>query len=300
MKPFRLAVAILALASAASVAAYAPERCAPMDRGGASWGLQSAEAEVLDCRLVAGWEQDGPARSFTSENLFEYKDGDAEGYLIYGFIRMQDVTCKSGGNSIVIDVSEMADDDAAYGIFAANRAPDRPIAAIGMGGQIMPRRAAFCKGKYYVELAANPEKDYTLALEAFVAEMEKRISGRSAPPAALAWFPPEKVTSVRLIPESVLGLSLLKRGYVAQYESGKAFVVAEASPESATAVLKKLRKSFGQTVTAQVADEAFRANDQYLGGLCFFRKGRYLGGFANLPEGKDAAALAASLAARLP
>jgi hypothetical protein len=275
-KPFQVAVVILALASAA-------------------WA-----AEVPDCHLVAGWEQQGPARSFTSDNLFEYMDGNAEGYLVYGFIRMQGVTCKSGGDSLVIDVSEMADEDAAYGIFASNRDPDRPIAALGMGGQVMPRRASFCKGKYYVELAPHPDKDHTPALQAFVAEMEKRISGRSAPPDALAWFPPDKLTAARLIPQSVWGLSLLKRGYVAQYELGKAFVVAEVSPESASDVLKKLRERFGQSVAAQVADEAFQTNDQYLGGLCIFRKGRYLGGFANLPEGKDAAALATSLAARIP
>jgi hypothetical protein len=97
-----------------------------------------------------------------------------------------------------------------------------------------------------------------------------------------------------------LGLRLLKRGYVAQYESGKAFVVAEASAESASAVMAKLRERFGATTPAEIADEAFQAKDQYLGGLCFFRKGRYLGGFANLPDAQDGASLAAALAARIP
>jgi hypothetical protein len=36
--------------------------------------------------------------------------------------------------------------------------------------------------------------------------------------------------SIRLVPESVLGLRLLKSGYVAQYEAGKGFLVREASP----------------------------------------------------------------------
>jgi len=257
-------------------------------------------AEVTDCRLVPGWEQQGPTREFVPDNLFEYMDGNAEGYLIYGFLRMEGVTCKSGGDSIVIDVSEMTDADSAYGIFAANRDPNQPIATIGMGGQILPRRATFCKDKYYVELAADPDKDHTPALQAFVAEMEKRIPGRASPPNALAWFPTEKLTSVRLIPESVLGIRLLKRGYVAQYESGKAFVVIEESKESAAAVMAKLRQRFSETAPAQVADEAFQARDQYLRGLCFFRKGRYLGGYANLPEAQDAATLATSLAARIP
>ena len=276
MKPAKLAIAILMLASAARA------------------------AEVADCRLIPGWEQQGPRREFVADNLFEYMDGNAEGYLIYGFTRMEGVTCTSGGDSIIIDVSEMTDADAAYGIFAANRDPNQAVAPIGMGGQILPRRATFCKDKYYVELAANPEKDHTPALKAFVEEMEKRILGRSTPPDALAWFPTEKLMSARLIPESVLGLRPLKRGYVAQYEAGKAFVVAEESAESAAAVMNKLRERIGQTTPTKIADEAFQANDRYLGGLCVFRKGRYLGGFANLPRPQDAASLATALVERIP
>jgi hypothetical protein len=64
--------------------------------------------------------------------------------------------------------------------------------------------------------------------------------------------------------------------------------------------MNKLRQRFEQTSPAEVADEAFEARDPYLGGLCFFRKGRYIAGFANLPGGSHAARLAAPLAARLP
>jgi hypothetical protein len=263
-------------------------------------GGAALAAEVADCHLVAGWEQQGGARHFTADNLFEYLNGNAEGYILYGFAQMQGVTCRSGPNSILIDVFEMADADSAYGVFTANLDPRLPVEKIGMGGQIMPRRALFCKDKYYLELAANPEKGQRAALQAFVREAEKRISGRSTPPAALSWFPTAKLTSVRLIPESVLGLRLLKRGFVAHYEQGQAFVVAEQSPESAAAVLSKLRQRFGAAAPAQVADEAFQADDRYLGGLCMFRKGRYIAGFANLPDAKDATAQAASLAELIP
>jgi hypothetical protein len=257
-------------------------------------------ADVADCHLVAGWKQQGNARRFTADNLFEYLNGSAEGYLLYGFVQMRGVTCRAGGGSILIDVFEMADADSAYGIFTANLDPNLPIEKVGMGGQVMPRRALFCKDKYYVELAANPEKGRTEALRAFVGEAEKRITGRSTPPAALSWFPAEKLTSVRLIPESVLGLRLLKRGFVAHYEQGQAFVVIEQSPESAVAVLSKLRQRFGEATPTQVADEAFQADDQYLGGLCVFRKGRYIGGFANMPDTNEATTQAASLAEHIP
>ena len=34
------------------------------------------------CALVPGWTQAGAARTFTAENLFEYMDGNAEGYIL--------------------------------------------------------------------------------------------------------------------------------------------------------------------------------------------------------------------------
>jgi len=255
-----------------------------------------------DCKLVPGWQQKGAARSYVADNLFEYMDGNAEGYLIYGFQKMNGVTCTRGDVELVIDISEMADADSAYGIFSANRDPRRPDEKIGMAGQIQPRRAMFVKGNYYVEIAANPEGDHTAALQAFSAALEKRVQGRTTLPDALSWFPHEKQQSLRLVPESVLGLRLLKRGYAAQYDYGKAFLVKEVSPDAAAGVMEKLKARLGGTQPAAVpgAQEAFQLTDKYLGRLCFFRKGAYLGGWANVAEGQDPLALSAALAAKLP
>jgi hypothetical protein len=263
-----------------------------------------ARAQItLDCHFAPGWEASGPVRQFTAENLYDYKDGGAEGYLIYGFARMSTIDCKSGADTLTIDVSEMNDADAAYGIFTTNRDPKLPIASIGMGGQIQPQSATFAKGNYYVEIvevADNPEADHTATMQACVAMMQRRLEGRETAPEALQWFPKENLDTVRLIPESVLGLRMLKRGYVAKYKQGQAFIVLEATPESAAEVFKKLREHFDGAVSTQIGDEAFQARAPYLDGLCVFRKGRFLAGYANLPDAQQAAALAAKLAASIP
>ncbi len=259
----------------------------------------AAAAQTPDCSLVPGWKQDGPARSFVADNLFEYMDGNAEGYLIYSFLKMNGVNCKKGGDTIVFDVSEMADPEMAYGLFASNRDPRQPVEKIGVSAQLVPRRAIFVKDKYYVEIAGNPASDADL--RAFTIAMEKRIAGRTDPPDAITWFPEEKLdkTSVRLIPESVLGIRLLRRGYIAQYEFGKAFLVHEDSPEAAAKVMTRLRARFIENTPAQVGDEAFQANDKYLGRLVFFRKGAYLAGFAGIADGQDGVALSSRLAGRI-
>ena len=263
-----------------------------------------ARAQVaLDCHFAPGWEASGVVRQFTAENLYDYKDGAADGYLSYGFARMSTIDCKSGADTLTIDVSEMNDADAAYGLFTANRDPKLPIAPIGMGGQIQSQSATFAKGKYYVEItevADNPNADHSAVMQAFAAGIEQRLQGRETAPEALQWFPKENLDSIRLIPESVLGLKLLKRGYVARYKQGQAFVVMETTPASAAEVFKKLREHFDGAAPAQVADEAFLAKAPYLDGICVFRKGRFLAGYANLPDATQAAALSANLAARIP
>lgn len=251
-------------------------------------------AQVPSCDLVAGWTQQGKAREYDASNLFEYMDGNSEGYLIYGFVRMRGVTCVNGADSILIDISEMQDADAAYGIFSANRDERVPVASLGAGGQVTPRRAIFAKGRFYVELAANPDKDHSPALRAFAAALENKVPGSNELPAALAWFPRDGLNSLRLIPESVLGLRLLKRGYVAEYAFGKAFVVRESSADAAAGVMDKLRARFGQ------GGNPLQFTDRYLGRLCFIQKGPYIAGYANVAEGSDPAALAGALGARLP
>jgi hypothetical protein len=258
---------------------------------------------VLDCHIFPGWEQSGAIRQYDSGNLFEYKDGGAEGYLIFGFVRMSTMDCKSGANTLTIDLSEMTDADAAYGLFAANLDPTSPISQIGMGGQVQAQSATFAKGNFYIEIvevAADASADDSSTLRSMASTLEVRLPGRVTPPAQLRWFPPDNVAPIRMVPQSVLGLRELKRGYVAKYQAGQAFIVLESTPESASLVLKALHEHFPGAFPALVGDEALMSNAQYLGGICIFRKGRVLAGFSNLSTPQQAATLAAALAGRIP
>jgi hypothetical protein len=271
--------------------------------GVAAGAAPAASPEYLNCHFVPGWEQSGAARDYTSDNLYDYKDGAAEGYLIYSFVRMRGIDCRSGATTLAIDISEMADADSAYGMFSANRDPKEPIAKIGMGGQLLAQSLLFAKGKYFVEIVetdGNPNSNQVETLKAFAAKIEPLLEGRNTPPEALQWFPPENQISVKLVPESVLGLKILKRGYVAQYEHGQAFVVQEESIQAATEVMKKLRERFDGAAPAKIADEAFQVKAPYLDGVCIFRKGRTIAGYANLTDADQALEQAGKLLARIP
>ena len=266
--------------------------------------VQTVHAQTyLDCHFVPGYEQSGPKRDYTPDNLFDYRDGAAEGYLIYSFARMQGIDCKSGSTVLSIDVSDMTDADSAYGMFSANRDPRQPIAKIGMGAQLLPQSLLFAKGKYFVEIIETDgatDSNQTATLQAFAAKIEPILEGRTTPPEELSWFPAENQESAKLVPESVLGLKLLKRGYIAKYTAGQAFIVIEQTPDSAGAVMNKLRARFDGAVPLQIADEAFQVKAPYLDGVCIFRKGRIIAGYTNLPEAAEASAQAAKLLERIP
>jgi len=257
-----------------------------------------------DCGLVPGWTQEGELRHFDPDTLFDYMNGNSEGYFAYGFVEMSGVTCvNAAGDRLILDVSEMGDADRAWGFFVANRdirSPDEPL---GAGGQVLSRRATFAKGRLYVEIAASPDKDHRDALRAFADALEAKIPGRASPPEALAWFPTAGLVaaSVRLVPESVLGIRALRSGYIAQYDVGRVFVAPEETAAAAAETLATLRGRFETAADATgLADEAFTAGDAYLGRIVVFRKGTRVAGIANTPEGVDAMPLARALAHTLP
>jgi hypothetical protein len=256
------------------------------------------------CAAVTGWTQQGAERTYDSETLFDYMNGNSEGYFAYGFTLMKGVTCvNAAGDQLVIDVSEMGDPDRAWGFFVTNRDQRSPVERIGSAGQVLPRRATFAKGRHYAEIAASPDKDHREALRAFVSALEAAVPGEGRVPDSVAWFPAEGLEphSIRLVPESVLGLRMLKSGFMAQYAAGRAFVVPEATPEAASATMAKLKTRFaGAEAASGLGDEAFSAQDQYLGRLLVFRKGARVAGVANVPEGSDPSALAKALLGRLP
>jgi hypothetical protein len=256
------------------------------------------------CAAVPGWTQQGAERAYDTETLFDYMDGNSEGYFAYGFTLMKGVTCVSpGGDQLVVDVSELGDPERAWGFFVTNRDQRSPVEPIGSAGQVLPRRATFAKGRYYVEIAASPDKDHRAALRAFVSALEASVPGEGRVPDAVAWFPAEGLApdSVRLVPESVLGLRLLKSGFMAQYPAGRAFVVPEASAEAASLTMAKLRARFaGAEPASGLGPEAFSAQDPYLGRVLAFRKGARVAGVANVAAGTDPSALAKALADRLP
>ncbi|MGQ9916359.1 MAG: DUF6599 family protein [Bryobacteraceae bacterium] len=259
-------------------------------------------AQRPDCSIVQGAKQQGETREFDTDTLYEYMNGNSEGYFLYGFRKMHGVTCQAGQVTLIIDLSEFASPEHAYGMFTGNLDPRLPVEQIGAGGQVTPRKVIFVKGPYFAEIAAEPEGEHTELLRKAALEWAGRLPGETSRPEALGWFPEEGIQPgfPRLVPQSVLGLRLLRRGYLAQYGYGRAVVVEEDSVEAARGVFEKLKERFSPHEPLKGGLEGFTAQDRFLGRVYFFLKGARIGGWTNVAEGRDLAELAASLAGRMP
>jgi hypothetical protein len=186
-------------------------------------------------------------------------------------------------------------------MFKGNMDTREPVLKVGGGGQVTPRKAVFTKGVYYVEVAAEPEGEHVPLLTDIITKFEKTFEGAVTPPKQVEWFPTEGILPgfPRLVPQSVLGLRMLRRGYMAQYGYGRAFVVEEASEAAAEELMAKLKERFQPSGTVALGAGGFTATDRYLKNVCLFRVGNKVAGLTGLAEGADAAKLAAPLAGRI-
>jgi hypothetical protein len=103
---------------------------------------------------AAGWKWDGEEMKYNTKSLFDYMDGAAELYLVYGF---QSLTVrkfeKSNQPPITLELYEMASSEDAYGLFSFDR-QDEP-AGIGQGSEFGGGLLRFWKGKYFVSIYAD-------------------------------------------------------------------------------------------------------------------------------------------------
>ncbi len=263
--------------------------------------LSALLAAGADCSISEGFTQQGKPHEYNVETLYDYINGNSEGYFLYGFKVMRGLNCAKGGLKMVIDVSEFQTPELAYGMFTGNADPRLPFEKIGAAGQVAPTKATFAKGVFYGEVSIEPQGEHTAILRDAAKRLADRIEGSIDAPAPLAWFPKQGLQpgSPRLIPQSLLGLKMLARGYLAQYDDGRAFVVSEAAPESAKALFARLKERFPATGEAAIGDESYSGEDRFMGRFCFFRKGARIGGYVNA-KSSDPVQRAAMLAGALP
>jgi len=208
-------------------------------------GLLPKQGELSDWRIVS------EPRFFEPDNLFEYIDGAADQYLLYGFRKVitADYAVGADSSSVNVEIYCMESPTHAFGIYAAERSPEEQPVAIGVQGYLGANVLNFYQGPYYVKVTSFAiSKDLSVSLEQMGKSIVDKIPGEFKEPDLFRYFPVENRVkqSERYIPTSFLGQSYLQNGYRCDYasdqENYQVFMVPIESDSSAQTVLKKYQR----------------------------------------------------------
>ena len=116
--------------------------------------------------VLNGWRTSGGPEVYDEQSLYERINGGAEIFLEYGFERAVYQEYEKNDDSLQIEIYDMADDTAAFGIFSINKSPRAKNVPVGGAGQHHGGTVAFWQQDYYVVVrffgSADAQDDATL------------------------------------------------------------------------------------------------------------------------------------------
>jgi len=149
------------------------------------WAQTNAAGQLI---AVAGWKPAGPPDTFTGDELFIYINGGAELYREYGFegVRVQDFDGPGGGR-IALELFEMDNPAAAFGIYSFKRGDEGVAVSVGTGGFLEGYYLNFWQGNTQVTLTGQNDSAQTVrGLKIIAAAAAAGIDGNGAPPSIVA------------------------------------------------------------------------------------------------------------------
>jgi hypothetical protein len=151
---------------------------------------------------ISPWRKSGPAKIYKKTRLFEYINGGAEIYFEYGFNRAITQEYDQAEQTLVVDVYEMKDAKAAFGIYSYSRDYKKPSLKIGGDGTQSEFQIVFWQDRFFVVvMGTGPAELAETILHRFAHNISARIKKTAEPPELIALLPAKG-----LIPRS--------RGYV--------------------------------------------------------------------------------------
>jgi len=283
--------------------------CGGKDQSAAKTPLSSEDSQLKallpESNEIDGWIRGEEIRFFDPDNLYEYINGAAENFLIYGFEKVVTADYDNPGqeSSILVDIYQMDDPRNAFGVYASERNTDATFKPIGAEGYVGSTALNFWAGNYYVKILVYQESG---ALQREMEKLADAISGKIGNTGTLALpeialFPAENQVpnSVRYLAKDVLAQSYLGYGFKAVYtadDKSTELVIAIPGNEDAAKEALERYKAFtassgkvDRDVTSP-GDGGFVGTDGYYGPMAAIRSGSRI--FISLGEASTDKALA--------
>ncbi len=235
--------------------------------------------------LPAGAIAEHAASFYGPDNLYEYMDGGADIFVLYGVHLLLHLDLRAKAADISVDVFDMGSPDTAFGMYAAERSPDSHFLTIGAEGYQYEGMLNFLQDRYYVKLLGFGD-GADKVLETIARTLSARIGTNPAFPTLLSKLPAanRKPHSEQYMPTDPLGHPFLGPAYMIAYATGdqesKLLVTLARDATDAQQRLKQLEQHFTKTGRCEPAPEfgagAIRASNSFEGTVIAQTKGRYL------------------------
>jgi len=225
---------------------------------------QDLDRQALERLVAAPFPVDSASQSppvfYGPGNLYEYMDGGADIFVLYGMKTMLHLDAKVQAVDVTVDVFDMGSPNAAFGMYAAERSPEYDFIAMGAEGYRNTGIINFVQSRYYIKLAGFGDGADTV-LGAWAKALSARIGSDTSLPEMLTRLPSDrrKPHSEQYIPNDPLGHAFLGPAYVASYEfnghESKLFVTLAQNADDAQERLKQLQAHFAKTGECVAAPE---------------------------------------------
>lgn len=191
------------------------------------------------------WRQSDSARIFSGEDLYEFIDGGADIFIEYGFIKVISSEYRNGGMApIKLEIYEMADDAAAFGMYSISAGSGGRTVKIGNGGSLNDSYLVFWKERYMAFVSSDDTTGETLEEILTIAEnVERRIGEYGIKPRLSSMLPSQDLRECKYV-RGFLGLSSVydfdsrnifgvREGAVGRYNDYRLFIFRYTSEEEA-------------------------------------------------------------------
>ena len=249
---------------------------------------------------IGGWERDGEHLIYYADELWEYINGAAEGFLAYDIkaVVAQDYSGGSG-SGLKVEIYDHQTPIMGYGIYSQHRDPSLrflEVVAEGFGDEYSIQ---FWKGRYYVKINVYDASDeMNAAMSRFADAVAGSIPGRAAFPHQLGAFPREGLDerSLTYLTEGVLGRGRFPHAFAGDYElegaAGRLYLFPCENGDQAGALAEWYAGETGAELSEHVKDEAgYRfgsGTDPYQGEVAIFTFGSWAGVVTGFGESPDA------------
>jgi hypothetical protein len=217
---------------------------------------------------------------YTPDDLWDYINGAADGYLALGFIDLNIREYTRGRNIIKAEVYRFGDDARAFGIYSMERSPGYNFIPAGVQGYNEDGAVNFYKDRYYVKIMSHSgSAKVNDAMVELAGLISSRIEGKSEFPALLGFFPAEgrlKNEETYLL-ESVLGHDFLRGAFRVAYDiDGDRFDIHLFSREDMAEIVTMASRLAGEAWSSDEAVFKYAFEDGFNGVIHMARKGGIL------------------------